>query len=746
MTLSENPVSRPGCRQYICRGDVCGRLQMLTSSYNIWLVLISFLVAMLASYTALDMAGRITASNGWLARWWLAGGAVAMGSGIWSMHFIGMLAYHVPIAMGYDPWITALSWLLAIFSSAFALSLVTQKELGNGKLALGAVLMGSGICSMHYTGMAAMRMNPGIQYIPWLVAVSIAIAVVASGAALWLAFRLRQAHSSRVRLLRVCGAVVMGCAISGMHYTGMTAAQMPMHSVCRAAHSGFDSLLLASLVVVSTLGGLAAVLITSVIDARLESHTAALAASLENANQELTYLALHDILTKLPNRLLLEDRLNQAIQAARRTQRAFSVMFLDLDGFKEVNDAFGHHVGDGLLAEVAERIRNAIRASDTLARIGGDEFVLLADHGEPTSAANLADKLVRLVRQPYRIEEHELRVSASIGIVVYEDFALDVHEVLRNADAAMNHAKALGRSGYCFFEPSMNAHAHEQLELLQELRVALERNEMVLHYQPKFDAVTSRLAGVEALVRWQHPVRGLLYPDQFIALAEKSGVIIPLGAWVLNEACRQMGEWRAQGLAGLSVAVNLSPLQFSHTGLIQLVRETLDRYALEPGCLTLEVTESTAMQDPYASMVILQKLNDMGVKISIDDFGTGYSSLLYLKRLPATELKIDRGFVRDLAPHTEDAAIVSAIVALGKTLNLSIVAEGIETRAQQEFLTGIGCSYLQGFLLGRPLPAKQLVETLRAAEEREAAASVAGQQVRWAGREFAGLQVMPQLQ
>ena len=699
---------------------------------------------MLASYTALDMAGRITATQGKAARWWLVGGSMAMGSGIWSMHFIGMLAYHLPIAMGYDPWITALSWLLGVLSSAFALHLVTRRELKNGQLVLGAALMGSGVCAMHYTGMAAMQMSPGIQYKPLLVMASIAIAVVASGAALWLAFRLRQ-HTSRVRLLRVGSAVVMGCAIAGMHYTAMAAAQMPMHSVCRAAHSGIDSLWLASLMIVSTLGGLAVVLITSVIDMRLESRTAALAASLENANQELTYLALHDNLTKLPNRLLLEDRLNQAIQASRRSQSAFSVMFLDLDGFKEVNDAFGHHAGDTLLAEVAERIRSAIRGSDTLARIGGDEFVLLADHAEPTSAANLADKLVHLVGQPYRIAEHELRISVSIGIALYEDFAQEAHELLRNADAAMYHAKALGRSGYCFFEPSMNAHAHEQLELLQELRCALERHEMVLHYQPKFDAVTSGLAGVEALVRWQRPVRGLLYPDQFISLAEKSGVILQLGEWVLNEACRQMGEWRAQGREGWSVAVNLSPLQFSHTGLIQLVRDALDRYALEPSCLTLEVTETTAMQDPYASLVILQKLNDMGVKISIDDFGTGYSSLLYLKRLPATELKIDRGFVRDLAPHTEDAAIVSAIVALGRTLNLNIVAEGIETRAQQDFLTGIGCSTLQGYLLGRPMPAKELVEALRAAEDK-AAANVAGQQLRWVGREMAGWQALPQLQ
>jgi diguanylate cyclase (GGDEF)-like protein len=592
-------------------------------------------------------------------------------------------------------------------------------------------------------------MSPAIHYDHALVALSVVIAVVASGAALWLAFRLRQ-HSSRVKILRAGSAIIMGCAITGMHYTGMAAAQMPANSVCLASHSGSDSLWLASFVILSTLGGLSIVLVTSVIDMRLESRTAALADSLATANQELTYLALHDNLTKLPNRLLLEDRLNQAIQGARRTHAAFSVLFLDLDGFKAVNDAFGHHVGDLLLAEVARRIRGAIRTSDTLARIGGDEFVLLADLGEPTSAANLADKLVRIVGQQYRIAEHEICISVSIGIALYDDFAQETHELLRNADAAMYHAKSLGRSSYCFFEASMDAHAREQLQLLQELRFAVERQELVLHYQPKFDAITSSLVGVEALVRWQHPVSGLLSPDQFIPLAEKSGLIVSLGEWVLNEACRQMGEWRAQGHSGWSVAVNLSPLQFSHTGLVQLVRDVLTRYSIEPRYLTLEVTESTAMQDPSASLVILHKLNDMGVKISIDDFGTGYSSLLYLKRLPATELKIDRGFVRDLAPDTEDAAIVSAIVALGRTLNLSVVAEGIETRAQQEFLTAIGCTTLQGFLLGRPMPASDLLESFRVADEQARAARVArkapSRQIRWAERELNTLQALPQLQ
>ncbi|MEA3129106.1 MAG: diguanylate cyclase [Paraburkholderia sp.] len=445
---------------------------------------------------------------------------------------------------------------------------------------------------------------------------------------------------------------------------------------------------------------------------RLESRTSVLADSLAEANQELTYLALHDSLTKLPNRVLLEDRLNQAIQNADRENGCFALMFMDLDGFKVVNDAYGHHVGDVLLVEVAQRIGATVRAQDAVARIGGDEFVLLAGVDEPADAATLAGKLLTAIREPFQVVGHELRVSTSIGIAIYPGNATHQHDLLTNADAAMYHAKSLGRNAYCFFEASMNADVHDQLQLVQDLRSAFERRELILHYQPKFTAPSGPVIGVEALMRWAHPTRGLIAPEHFIPLAEKTGLIVPIGEWVLDEACRQMRAWRDLGCPDWTMAVNLSPVQFSHAGLIQMVRNTLERYELEPRWLTLEITESTAMRDVDASLRILQQLHDMGVRISIDDFGTGYSSLLHLKRLPASELKIDRGFIRDLARDTEDAAIVSAIVALGQTLNLEIVAEGVETTAQQEFLTRLGCDSLQGFLLGRPMSADRLMDVV----------------------------------
>lgn len=678
---------------------------MLVSSYNELLVLGSLAVAILASYTALDMAGRIATAQGRAARWWLAGGSFAMGTGIWSMHFIGMLAFDLPIQLGYDPAITVLSLLIAVLSSALVLWLVNQKTLPPARLVLGATIIGLGIAGMHYTGMAAMRMNPAIQYIPSLLVLSILIAIVASGAALWIAHHLRQ-HSPRVRLLRGGAATVMGGAIVSMHYTGMAAAEFPVGSICGAVREGFSTGWLSLIIIVITLAVLAIALITSVLDLRLEARTSTLSSSLSRANQELTYLALHDNLTKLPNRVLLDDRLNQAIQNTARGKGCFALMFIDLDGFKAVNDAYGHHVGDLLLCDVARRIEESVRVHDTIARVGGDEFVLLAQVGEPADAGTVADKLLIAIREPFQVAGHELRVSGSIGIAIYPGDGERAELLLTNADAAMYHSKNQGRNVYSFFEPSMNANVHEQQLLVQDLRSAIEKNEFILHYQPKLDSLSGLVSGVEALVRWVHPTRGIIAPDQFIPLAEKTGLIVPIGQWVLDTACQQMKKWHDAGYTDWTVAVNLSALQFTNVSLIASVCETLSRYDLKPNCLTLEITESTAMRDVEASLAILQQLHGMGVRISIDDFGTGYSSLLYLKRLPASELKIDRGFIRDLAGDTEDAAIVSAIVALGHTLKMSVVAEGVETVAQQEFLAHLGCDSMQGYLLGRPMTAE----------------------------------------
>ncbi|MDC0688467.1 EAL domain-containing protein [Mitsuaria sp. RG] len=691
---------------------------MLIGSYSSSLVLISLCVAILASYTALDLTGRIATAKGRAVYLWMGGGAFAMGIGIWSMHFIGMLAFSLPIELGYDTALTALSLLIAVASSGFALWLVSQPKLPWLQLAFGALIMGTGIACMHYMGMAALRMQPGIDYDPTLFGASLAIAVGASAAALWIAFRLRQ-HTPYVRQIRGVAAVVMGIAIVGMHYTGMAAANFPAGSFCGALATGLAGDGLDYLVLITTLAVLAVALLTSVLDARLEARTAELARSLTLANQELTQLALHDTLTGLPNRTLLADRIDQAMGRVAEQGGCFALMFIDLDGFKPVNDAFGHHVGDLLLKAVAARLRGHLHSQDTLARIGGDEFVLLVELEEPDDAMNVAVKQVNLMARPFRVAEHDLQLSASLGIVLYPGNGLDQHELLRNADAAMYHAKSAGKNGYSFFDASMNSNARQQLQLLQDLRTALEHQQFRLHYQPKFDAVQRQPIGAEALLRWEHPLHGLMLPDRFIGLAEKTGLIIPIGEWVLGEACRQMRQWLDEGNDDWRIAVNLSAIQFCHAGLVDNVAQALSENGLPANRLTLEITETTAMRDADASLHVLQRLSDMGVDLSIDDFGTGYSSLMYLKRLPANELKIDRGFVRDLEQDSDDAAIVSAIVALGQALGLRIVAEGVETDRQQDFLTRLGCDSLQGYLLGQPVPPEQFMKGLQALKARQ---------------------------
>ena len=687
----------------------------MTGTYSQSLVVFSLLVAILASYTALDMAGRLASTQGRVARWWLAGGAAAMGLGIWSMHFFGMLAFHLPIPVGYDLGITLFSLAVSVGASAYALWLVSRPVLPWTRLCAGAVLMGLGIAAMHYLGMAALRMQPGIEYDPLWFTLSLLIAVGAAGAALWIAFRLRL-EQQRALLLRGMASVVMGLAIVGMHYTGMAAAHFPAGSICGAVmDAGLDSKWLAVLVIVTTLATLGIALLASVFDRQMRTRTGLLADSLAHANEKLLQAALHDPLTQLPNRMLLEDRIEQAIEKAQRRQFSFAVMFCDLDGFKAINDAYGHQLGDKLLIQMSERVSALLRSQDTFARLGGDEFVIVFQVDDPEDAAVVAERIIACVAEPFLIDALELQVTASLGIALYPADATEERALMAHADAAMYHTKDSGRNGYTFFTESMHVSANRQLKLLQELRRAIQRDELVQHYQPKFPANGQALIGAEALVRWQHPELGLLSPDTFIPVAERSGLILPLGVSVLDRACAQLRQWHDAGYPDWSMAVNLSPLQFASSSLLDTVRRTLEKHALDPRHLTLEVTETTAMKDVEASLQILHGLTAMGVNISIDDFGTGYSSLLYLKRMPATELKINRAFVRDLEDNAEDAAIVSSIIALGRSLQLQIVAEGVETDGQRQYLSDLGCDLLQGYHLGRPVAADAFLRLAQAA-------------------------------
>ena len=452
---------------------------MLVSQYNPILVVLSFVVAILAAYTALNMAARVAGSEGVAARVWLAGGGIAMGIGVWAMHFIGMLAMDLSMSMSYNASLTVLSMVIAVGSSLFALWLVSCDQLRLRRLLPGALVMGSGIVAMHYTGMAALEVMPGIIWDKVWVAISVAIALAASLTALWLTFRLRH-DAAQVVLMRTGAAITMGIAIAGMHYAGMKAAQFPMSTMVH--HEGINGSWLAVLVSVVALSILGITLLVSMLDARLQARTALLASSLAEANRELAQLALHDTLTRLPNRILLEDRLDQAISKADREGTHFALMFMDLDGFKAINDAYGHDVGDKLLIAVTERLLHLLKGQFTLARIGGDEFVLLAEGEGPDDAASLANSLVRAIDSPFNLEHYELMVTLSIGIALYPHDGKTERELMFNADAAMYHTKHMGRNGYHFFQPSMNTLAQTHLQLMNDLWMAIDRNELRLLY------------------------------------------------------------------------------------------------------------------------------------------------------------------------------------------------------------------------------------------------------------------------
>jgi diguanylate cyclase (GGDEF)-like protein/PAS domain S-box-containing protein len=433
------------------------------------------------------------------------------------------------------------------------------------------------------------------------------------------------------------------------------------------------------------------------------------------AERRIDQLLHHDPLTSLYNRYSLEGRLQQALTLARRNRENLAVLFIDLDRFKLINDSIGHHAGDMLLLEVAGRLQECVRESDIVARLGGDEFVVvITGMSAVKNAAIVAEKIVSSLSQPYCLADGPVHSSSSIGISIFPADGEDSISLMKTADLALHHAKSQGRSSFKFFTPEMNASMTDALALDNDLRIAVAEKQFELHYQPKISVSDSRVAGVEALVRWRHPIRGLVPPVQFIPLAEESGLIEQIGDWVLDEACRQWSQWREIGMTPLSVAVNLSARQLASPTLVEKVAAVMRRYGLPRGALELEVTESVAMRHPESAIEQLKKLGALGIEISIDDFGTGYSSLAYLKLLPIQILKLDRAFVRDIETDENDAVISAATLALAHALGLKVVAEGIETEGQRDFLTSHGCDYLQGYLFSKPLTAVDLEEFIKA--------------------------------
>jgi diguanylate cyclase len=686
--------------------------------YNPLLVCLSLVVAFLASYTAMELSGGLNALGGATRRpLWLVGGALSMGVGIWSMHFIGMLAFSLPIAVGYDLSITGASLLLAFSVSFVALTTASRGSLSRARLCAAGTLMGIGIAGMHFTGMYAMRMSPEIDYSIGKVVLSIGVAITASIAALWLAFTLRTSDIENLVVKRLGAAFIMAMAITGMHYLGMSAANFAAGSMCLAGRQ-LDANWLALVVTATSFIVLVGTL------ALFGFYTSSLSVSLKRANRQLHYLGTHDALTSLPNRQQLALRIARSVEKCERDASKFAVLFIDLDGFKSINDSLGHGVGDELLRECAKRLSQDLQGTDMVARLGGDEFVIVVENmADASSAASVANGVLRRLSQEIVVNNLPLRVSASIGVAFYPQDGDNVDELLHSADAAMYAAKQSGRNTFRVFEPQMNHTALRTLILQRDLNRALSEGTLSVSFQPKFSVVTQSVTGVEALIRWRHPEFGDIPPLEFIPIAERSGLIIEIGEWVIREVCRNIALWDAQALPAISVAVNLSPIQFNLSDLVDRIDALVAESGVIPGRLIFEITETAAMQNIETTIYMIEMLQSRGYAVAIDDFGTGYSSLGYLQRFNFDQIKIDGSFMRNLdSDGGRGSALLSAVVALARALQVEVVAEGVETESQFQMLSDVACDQMQGFLMSRPLPDKEFLAFLRRNADRTVAA------------------------
>lgn len=694
---------------------------MLYVSWDPVLVGISFLVAFIASFVALDSAAKIATSNKNAALFWRLAGGATLGIGIWSMHFIGMLAMKMPMMMHYDFAITTVSLLVAILTATLSINIaVNGNVLSLQRLCLATAILSSGVVVMHYVGMAALMMQDMISWNYGLVALSMIIAIVASGVGLRLAFSLRL-NGKGVLINRMTAAVVMGIAIAAMHYTGMSAAEF--EDTGHYMSGGVSELGLSIWVSATTLALLGVMLIISMVDSQLRTNR--LTENLQQLNQQLEQQARFDGLTGLANRSQIDLRLEACLQQSQITHAPFALIFMDLDRFKLVNDAWGHHVGDHLLVSVANRISACLTPKMTLARLGGDEFILLVPDATEGDVEDLATRMVACIHRPFYEAGQILQVSLSAGVSLYPQHGKTLQELKLHADTAMYNIKQQGRNGWAIYQPEMVQKVWEGAEFLQDLTQALERGQFELWYQPKYHASSKTIFGFEALLRWHHPAKGILLPEVFLPTLENTGLIIPVGYWVVDQACLQLRQWSDQGHPDWGLSINLSAAQFEQFDIYDTICSALARHAIPPSRLTIELTESTALRNLERSINILNDFNRMGITVSIDDFGTGYSNMLTLKNLPARELKIDKSFVRDIRDNSKNVKIVATIIDIAHSMNMKVVAEGIETQDQQQLLTSLGCGYLQGFLFARALPAKEIPQLLAQIESAKHAQATA---------------------
>lgn len=674
----------------------------MIGSFHIVLSLLALLIAFFTIYQAFDIAPRLAASRlGGQRVIWYAVGTWLVGLGIWSQHFVGILARTTRFHAGLDPVLCFISGLLALVIAFTVLRVTDTVVLRFRRLLLGSVVIWICVVPMHFLMVASMHlaMVPHGRIralwlwclLPGLLAM-FALRVVH-------AFRRRDSCSPRRRIPAACATALV--LMTALHVTMAAAGER------FPAGSSADSATVVWVGAVLTLAALlpiGASLCLAELVTRLYRRTRSLAGSLDSLTDRLRHLATHDALTGLPNRTTLVERLERALQEARAGGGHVAVMYIDLDGFKHINDSLGHSMGDQLLCAVAERLSGQLRYG-SLARVGGDEFVAVLDHMRtPDSAQRIVARLLAVMQQPFTLAGVELRISSSIGLAHHLQDGDDGETLVAQANVAMYNAKRSGRNGYRLFDTRMREKAERAMAIQRGLLSALDDNSLLLLFQPKHDSRTGAIVGAEALARWHHPVLGCVSPEEFIEVAERSGQIGPIGEWVIREACRQIACWRSRGLQPVRIAINLSPLQLNQPGLVDTAARIVAEAEIEPSAIMFEVTESMAMENAERTTAVLRDFRERGFEFAIDDFGTGYSSLAYLQKFQVRQLKIDRFFVQALDEGGPEArAIIAAIIELAHTLNMEVVAEGVETALQSNLLRMLGCDQVQGYFHSMPM-------------------------------------------
>jgi diguanylate cyclase (GGDEF)-like protein len=636
------------------------------------------------------------------ASWWAAA-SVTGGSGLWAAQLVALGGLGLPWSMHYSPAVLGLAWAVAIVGVALVLGTARLPGLGPLRMGLQALLLTAlwaGLFTLAHQSLGVRPVGDPLDSL-WTPST---LVMMAAAMGLGLMFDHRVLKLGRFSSRQWLAASVFGLVAGMAQDLALSRLKFGADSAVRGDASADTPTLWLAVAAGALLNLLG--LLGALVDARAHGRNALLASSLSEANRRLREQALADPLTRLPNRLMFEERLADSLATAEDHPGALTVMFIDLDGFKPINDSFGHAAGDSVLTEVGKRLASITRPTDVAARVGGDEFLLLIHQPDThEAAAQVAQRVLQVVGRHYRLPNGvDVNLSCSVGIVMYPEHGPG-KKLIANADAAMYAAKRAGGATYSFFVPSMEQDARVQLALQHDLRTALDRRELDLYYQPKVHALSGQITGVEALARWHHPSRGLIMPDAFIPVAERFGMIGTLGNWVIEEACRQIREWMDGGLR-MRVAVNLSIHQLRQDDLVPRIHSALQRHRIEPELLTFEITESVAMED--ITMDAFNALADVGVSLSIDDFGTAYSNFAALRKLPAKQLKIDRSLFTDIAQSGDALAVVDAMIKMSHALGLKVVAEGVETEAQRDLLLALNCDELQGFLYARPMSASTL--------------------------------------